>query len=138
MIMFLYFLAGVFFGISMVLRKIGGQKIGPFNMAIIEPATASLIALTASLVGVLGARHTFNAKGVGIGIASGVCLSIALISLFYGLMHGLTQTGTAITFAMTIIVGVLLSIIFLSEPVSWQRLIGFGLIVGGIVVTMKG
>ena len=52
--------------------------------------------------------------------------------LFYSLLHSVGPTRTTLVTYLFPLVGVILGVLFLQEPVGWRLFVGGGLIVSGV------
>lgn len=99
--------------------------------------TALGYALFAAGLLALGQGEIRFARGIPWVLVSAVLPPLALIAFYVALGHGKASTVTAVTAAYPAVT-LLLAVAFLAEGLSLARVIGVGLVVGGVVVLVVG
>ena len=133
-------LAGLFFGSYNVFMKLVGEEMTPSVGLMIVSGTTFLIASVVTMLLKLKGQSVVFANGPALfaimaGVSTGVAEILYLIMFSKG---GGLSIGTPLVIAITSAVAFLIGIVLFRESVSVIQIVGFVLIVTGILFLMKG
>jgi drug/metabolite transporter (DMT)-like permease len=84
----------------------------------------------------LGNSRLHLGAGAAWGIASGLCAAIGLICSFVALRHAPAVVAVPVMSAYPVVT-VVASVVFLREPFSPTRAVGFGLVLTGVILLAR-
>jgi bacterial/archaeal transporter family protein len=114
------------------------ERSGAPSSSIVLAVATTIVALASIAVVVLRGELKALFFDLGSGslfwaIMAGLALAIAVSSLFHALSLGPTNVVVPI-YGMFIIGGALLGVIFLGEPITWNKMVGLGAAIVAIVL----
>src|SRR3954469_13119976 len=129
-------LSAVFAGLTAVLAKLGVGDV-PSNLATLV-RTVVVLAFAAGIVAVRGEAHdlaTLTARNWAFLVLSGVATGLSWLFYFAALKAG-PVSGVAPIDKLSFVIAMTLGFLVLREPVQPLTLVGAGLIVAGVLLTL--
>lgn len=134
----IYALGAAFFAaLTAIFAKIGVQDVDSDLATAIR--TVVIIVIAWAIVfwrGVAGGVTVLTPKSITFLVLSGIATGLSWICYFRALQLGPTAQVAALDKSSVVLV-VLFSALFLSEPLTWRSVLGVALIVGGTLVLVR-
>jgi uncharacterized membrane protein len=121
----------VAWGFWIVFGDVASNAIDPEMAAFVSYLTAAV--LTGAYVVVSDASYALTTRGVAFSAAAGVAAAIGVLSTFVGVTVGSTTVVSTIG-GMYFVTAAAISIVFLDEPLTVNRLAGIGLVLVALFV----
>lgn len=135
-VVFLFIWIGLFFGLYNFFIKLASNHIHEVMGAVILQAVAALLGLL--VLGYLKFTHhslEVSSKGIHFSVWAGIFVGLAEIFSFYLFAKGVPiSTGLPFIVATTVLVGAMLGMLFLKEPLSWTSGLGIVLTLSGVLL----
>lgn len=131
--------AALSFGFYNFFVKLTSDKFSPTVGLLILTATSFLVALGATLfLKVSGRPIVFTRDAVMLPIFAGLATGLAEIFYLLAFSKGAPLgIGTTLVIGGTMIVATILGFVILKEPLSAEKIVGFLLVVGGLLLLTK-
>jgi len=131
--------AAVLYGLHQIFTKLASDRIGDGLGGFIVEATAALSIL--SYLAVLYFSHRWHQPaampGVVYSVLTGICVGIGTILFFLLFQHGGPLSAVPMILAGGAAIMAVAGIFLFKEPLSWQRLLGIGMAIGGLYLLRK-
>lgn len=134
-------ISSILFGLYNFFLKFSADKIHPILATLILTTSAALISLIVLiLLKVTGIVSTFEwtREGIKYAVLAGIMSSLGEFLFFYLFSKGSPITiGLPLVFALTVLIGILLGIIILHEPLNLPKTIGIIFTLVGVIILSR-
>ncbi len=131
--------AAVLYGLHQIFTKLASASISDGLGGFAVEASAALTIL--AYLGWLWCSGAWNQKwdaaGVGWSAATGLCVGVGTILFFVLFQKGGPLSAVPMVLAGGAALMALAGIFFFKEPISWQRIVGIGMAIGGLYLMKK-
>ncbi len=129
-------LTSLVWGIAPALEKIGLKgTIEPYEGVVLRSIAIALVSVAGLLfIGRANAFQGLQLKGVLFVVAGGLVAGLIGQFTFYSALKAGDASVVVPVAATYPIVALVISVIFLGEPFSWQKATGIGLVVAGVML----
>jgi transporter family protein len=131
--------ASVLYGLHQIFTKLASERIGDGLGGFVVEATAAL-----SILGYLASLYfsgrwnqQISSPGVIYSILTGLCVGAGTVLFFLLFQKGGPLSAVPMILAGGAALMALAGLLFFREPVSWQRLLGIALAIGGLLLLRK-
>jgi bacterial/archaeal transporter family protein len=130
-------LSAVFAGLTAVLAKVGVKDVDSNLATAIRAVVILLFAWSVALVRGAGGLAGVSARTWLFLVLSGLATGASWLCYFRALQLG-EASRVAPVDKLSVVVAMVLAVLFLREPVTWQHWVGGGLIVSGTILLAAG
>lgn len=131
--------AAVLYGLHQIFTKLASNTIsdGLGGFAVEASAALTILAYLGWLWYSVRWDQKWDATGVWWSVATGLCVGVGTILFFLLFQKGGPLSAVPMVLAGGAALMALAGILFFKEPLSWQRLLGIGLALGGLYLLKK-
>ena len=128
--------AAVLYGAHQIFTRLASEHIGDGLGGFVVEASAALSILLYLAFLWLGGRwnQKFSMPGFNYSLLTGICVGAGTIAFFLLFQKGGPLSAVPVILAVGAAIMAIAGILFFHEPVSWQRVAGITLAIGGLLL----
>jgi bacterial/archaeal transporter family protein len=131
--------AAVLYGAHQIFTRLASDRIGDGVGGFIVETTAALTILLYLAVLYFSGRYSqkFSSEGVWYSALTGICVGAGTVAFFLLFQRGGPLSSVPVILAVGAAIVVIAGIVFFREPATWQRLLGIGLAILGLILLRR-
>jgi bacterial/archaeal transporter family protein len=131
--------AAILYGAHQIFTKLAADRIGEGLGGFVVEATAALSILVYLAFLWVASRwnQQSSAQGIFYSVLTGICVGTGTIAFFLLFQKGGPLSAVPVILAVGAAIMAIAGILFFQEPLSWQRLLGITLAIGGLFLLRR-
>jgi transporter family protein len=130
--------AAILYGLHQVFTKMASGRIGDgVGGFVVEATAATTIFLYLALLFFRGWNQQITTPGVLYSVLTGICVGVGTVLFFLLFQKGGPLSAVPMILAGGAAIMAIIGICCFKEPLTWQRVVGIGMAIGGLYFLRK-